>query len=189
MEADWAAELGSDLPSIDIPWEGFVDLRHAPSGIRAVEEASKHPALREALLTLNSKASPVFTSKCDVWTLASSEIDPDEFDAPAENPHDGVASYIDLLQIDPGKFASFEFHELWARGLTRHLQGLTLTNGRVEFVIRAASIDLHSGYGLTLYAAGCGADTSSAYAAWQAVLRATVIATMDSVVFPPPTGE
>ncbi len=179
MEADWAAEIGPDLPSIDIPWEGFVDLRHAPSGIRAVEEASKHPGLREALLSLNSKASPVFTSKCDVWTLDRSEIDPDEFGAVAEDAHDGVASYIDLLQIGPCQFASFEFHELWARGLTRYLQDFTLSDSRVEFVIRPASVDVSVGYGLTLYAAGCGADASSAYAAWQAVLRAAVIATMD----------
>jgi len=189
MEADWAAEIGPDLPSIDVPWEGFVDLRQASSVVQAVEEAIDHPALREALLTLNSKASPVFTAKCDVWILGSSEIDPDEFASYAENAHDGVASYTDLLQLDPGQFASFQFHERWAHDLTRYLQDLTLFNGRVEFVIRTASIDSRSGYGLTLYAAGCGADASSAYAAWQGVLRAAVIATMVAVVFLPPAGE
>ena len=189
MEADWAAEIGPDLPSIDIPWEGFVDLRHAPSAIWTVKEAINHPTLRDALLTLNSKASPVFTAKCDVWTLSRSEIDRDEFASHAENAQDGFASYIDILQLSPAKFASFELQERWAHDLARHLQSLTLFKGRVEFVIRTASIDSRSGYGLTLYAAGCGADASSAYAAWQAVLRAAVIATMVSVVFLPPTGE
>lgn len=189
MEADWAAEIGADLPSIDVPWEGFIDLRDAPSAIEAVEEAIDHPALREALVTLNTKVSPVFTSKCDVWTLDSSEIDHDEFSSLAANALEGFSSYIDILQIDPGKFASFEFHEFWVRGLTRHLQGLPLSNGRLEIVIRPANIDSHPGYGLTLYAAGCGAELSSAYAAWQAVLRAAVIATMDSVVLPPTAGE
>jgi hypothetical protein len=179
MEADWVAEIGADLPSIDVPWEGFVDLRDAPSAIEAVHEAIDHPALREALVTLNSEVSPVFTSKCDVWTLDSSTIDHDEFGSFAEDALEGFSSYIDILQIDPEKFTSFEFHEFWVRGLTRHLQGLALSNGRIEFVIRRANIDSHSGHGLTLYAAGCGADASSGYAAWRAVLRAAVIATMD----------
>lgn len=183
MEADWAAEIGADLPSIDVPWECFVDLRDAPSAAEAVEEAIDHPALREALLTLNSKASPVFTTKCDVWTLSSSEIDHDEFASHFENAQEGFASYIDILQRDPDQFASFDFHERWSRSLTHHLQDLTLSNGRAEIVIRPANVDASPGYGLTLYAAGCGADALSAYAAWQAVLRAAVIATMDLVVF------
>lgn len=189
MEADWAAEIGRDLPSIDVPWEAFVDLRDDPSGTQSLKEATDHPRLREALVTLNSKASPVFTSKCDVWPLSSSEIDHDEFGALVEDAHDGFASYIDMLQHDPGKFSSFESHELWASGLTRDLQNLSLPNGRVEFVIRPANVNSCAGYGLTLYAAGCGTDATSAYAAWQAVLRAGVIATMDSAVLPPPTGE
>jgi len=189
METDWAAEVGADLPSIDVPWEGFVDLRDTPSAMRAIEEAIDHPVLREALLTLNSTPSPVFTAKCDVWTVGSSAIDPDEFDSLAEDSHDGFASYIDVLQLDSGKFASFAFHELWVRDLTRHLQDLNLSKGRVEFVIRPSIVDARAGYGITLYAAGCGADASSAYKAWQNVLRAAVIATMDSVVLPPLAGE
>src|SRR5580658_9171216 len=153
MEADWAAEIGADLPSIDVPWECFVDLRDAPSAAAAVEEAIDHPALREALLTLNSKASPVFTTKCDVWTLSSSEIDHDEFASHFENAQEGFASYIDILQRDPDQFASFDFHERWSRSLTHHLQDLTLSNGRAEIVIRPANVDASPGYGLTLYAA------------------------------------
>jgi hypothetical protein len=133
---------------------------------------------------MNSKASPVFTAKCDAWILGNSGIDPDEFGALAANAHYGFASYIDIALRNPSVLASFEFHESWARNLTRHLQNLALSNGRVEFVIRSANVDSNSGYGLTFYAAGCGADESSAYAAWQSVLHASVTATINPVLFP-----
>src|SRR5271157_3668464 len=116
METDWAAEVGPDLPSVDVPWEGFVDLRLAPAALQAIEEATDHPALRQALIALNSKASIVFTTKCDTWSLSSSEVDHDEFGSLAEDAHYGFASYIDVLQIDRGNLASFELHERWVRG-------------------------------------------------------------------------
>ena len=185
MEADWCAEIGLDLPGIDVPWEGFIDLRKGTSAIQAISEATDHVALREALIMVNSKASPIFTARCDAWTISASEIDPDEFGSLAADAGYGFASYIDILLTDLGKLALFELHESWARHLTRHLQSLTLSNGRVEFVIRNASVDSRPGFGLTLYAAGCGADESSAYTAWQAVLHAAVTATMNPVPFPP----
>jgi hypothetical protein len=79
MEADWAAEVGPDLPSIDIPWEGFVDLREVSSLVQVVKEATDHHALGRALITMNSEASPVFSTKCDVWSFSGFEIDHDEF--------------------------------------------------------------------------------------------------------------
>jgi hypothetical protein len=186
MEADWAVEIGADLPSIDIPWEGFIDLRDEPAAVQSVKEAIDHFALREALVRLNSKESPVFTAKCDVWTVTSSEIDPHEFDALAEDAQEGFASYIDVLQFNRDKVGLFAFHEEWVRGLTAQLRPLALPNGRVEFVIRAANVDSFPGYGVTVYAAGCGADASAAYASWQAVLGAAVAATMS---LNPLTGE
>ena len=106
MEADWAAEVGPDLPSIDVPWDGFVDLRQDPSAVLVLAEAASHPALKEAVLALNTEHSPVLTAKCDVWTLAGDEIDPDEFAAQAEQTSEGFASYIDILQRDPARLAS-----------------------------------------------------------------------------------
>jgi len=188
MEADWAVEVGSDLPSIDIPWEGFVDLRRIPSALLDIEEAVNHSALRQALITLNSSASPVLTSKCDFWTLASSEIDPDEFGAQAEDALTGYASYIDMLQCDRERLSSFEFHERWVRNLTHSLRTIALSNGRIELIIRPANIDSSTGYGVTIYATGCGADTTRSYSSWEAVLRAAVTATMKLVPLIP-TGE
>ena len=179
MEADWAAEVGPDLPSIDVPWEGFVDLRQDPSAVLALAEAAAHPALRESLLALNTEHSHMFTAKCDAWTLARYDIDPDEFAAQAEQAHEGFASYIDMLHRDPTRLASFEFHERWVRGLTDRLRKISLPNGHVDLVIRPASTDSFPGYGLTLYAAGCGADAPTAYSSWEDVLRAAVTATIN----------
>jgi len=189
MEADWAVEVGPDLPSIDVPWEGFVDLRQNPSAANALAETAQHPALRDALIALNSAQSPVFTSKCDLWSLTRAEIDPDEFNSAPENAREGIASYIDLLQLDSARLASFDFHEHWARSLTGHLKAVKQTNGRVDLVLRPATVDSVSGYGITLYAAGCGAGTRAANAAWEAVLRAAVAVTMNLGLSPALTGE
>lgn len=187
MEADWAVEAGPDLPSIDVPWEGFIDLCHDRGAVDAISEGVAHPVLREALLTLNSKQSRFFTTKCDVWKLKGPEIDPDEFNANADDSSEGVACYLDILHRDPARFASFRFHEDWVRSLTGRLLSTNRPNGRVDLVIRLASIGSSIGYGITVYVAGCGADYQAAYTAWEAVLRAVVDATMNlSPVF---TGE
>jgi hypothetical protein len=189
MEADWAVEVGPDLPSIDVPWEGFVDLRHDPSAVQALAEVAMHRAMREAIIMLNTPPSPVFTAKCDAWTMARYEIDPDEFAAHAEQARGGFASYIDILRRDPARLASFEFHERWARRLTGRLRNISLPNGRVDLVIRPASANSYSGYALTLYTAGCGADAIAAYASWEAVLHAAVTATISLDSSPSLTGE
>jgi hypothetical protein len=201
MEADWAAEIGQDLPCITVPWnvsgnvlgntsgEGFIDLRQNSAAIYGIPEAAAHPALREALITLNSSASPLFTAKCDLWTLSQSEIDPDEFASSPEDAHHGTASYIDVLCRDLTAFASFEFHERCARRLTDLLRPRDLSNGRVEIVLRPSLVDEHPGFGLTLYAAGCGASSIEAHNAWQTVLSAAVAATISAVSLPPPAGE
>jgi hypothetical protein len=194
MEADWAAEIGPDLPCITVPWEGFLDLRNTdlrqnPSAIDGIEEAAAHPALREALIALNSPPSPLFTAKCDLWTLSQSEIDPDEFASSLEDTHHGTASYIDVLCRELTAFSSFEFHERWARRLTDLLRTRALSNGRVEIVLRPSLVDEHPGFGLTLYAAGCGASLIAAREAWQTVLSAAVAATISAVSLLPPAGE
>lgn len=188
MEADWCVEIGPDLPQIDATWEGFVDLQSSTSAIETVEEA-QHSALRKALLALNANNSPVFTSKCDTWTLSAEEIDPDEFGASIGNARMGFASYIDILQRDPAQFASYESHERRTRELASHLRLFAVQNGRVDMVLRAAVMNEASGYGVTLYAAGCGPDEASAYTAWQAVLAAAVAATIAAAAHPRRAGE
>jgi hypothetical protein len=180
MEADWSVEIGPELPEIHVPWEGFVDLRQTPAELQAIAEAARFPALARALMKLNSHKSSVFTAKSDVWSMTDAEIDPYEFAALPENAHCGAASYIDLLARDAASLASFEFHESRARQIAQELHGLDLSNGRVDLVIRAAVVDGREGYGITLYAAGCGTDVPGALTSWESVLTAAVLATIRS---------
>ena len=183
MEADWSVEIGPELPEIHVPWEGFVDLRQTdlrqtPTELQAIAEAARFPALARALTTLNGPGCWVFTAKSDVWSMTDSEIDPYEFAALPENALCGAASYIDLLAHDETNFARFDFHECRARQIVQELRALDLSNGRVDLVIRAAVLDGLEGYGITLYAAGCGTDAAGARTSWESVLTATVLATI-----------
>ena len=178
MEADWAVEVGSDLPRIDSEWSGWVNLRERPEAVSSIPEASQHPALHDALVLLNSSGSSVFTSKCDVWPLALEEIDPLEFDAAAKENLYGIACYIDVVQRLPERFSSFALHETWVQKAAARLRETPVRNGRADLVIRGATRQESDGFGLTLYAAGCGGDTPTAETAWGAILAATATVTM-----------
>jgi hypothetical protein len=190
MEADWDVEIGPDLPSITVPWDGFIDLTNrAGTAAKEISEAVSHPALFDALITLNSRESSVFTSKCDIWEIKQEEIDIYEFAARPESAHCGFASYLDALLLDTERFRSFEFHKLWVGRITQDLRAHVLANCRADLVVRPANVHSLSGFGLTIYVAGCGGTASAAFAAWETVLQATVDATMKVVRFPLCAGE
>ena len=180
MEADWGVEIGPELPEIHVPWEGFVDLRQTPAELQAIPEAARFPALARALAALNGPGSWLFTAKSDVWSMTEAEIDPYEFAASPGNALCGAASYIDLLARDETNFTRFDFHEDRARRIVQELRGLEIANGRVDLVIRGAMADGLEGYGITLYAAGCGSDTPKTLTNWESVLAAAVLATIRS---------
>lgn len=183
MEADWSVEIGPGLPWIDAAWPGFVDLRAAPHAIDTLPEPARHAALRSALLGLNAPASPFFTSKCDAWPLSGDEIDPYEFNAAPQTALAGFTSYIDILNCDPVRFQSFALTEQHARNLTAHLRQLDMPYTRIDIVLRRAAATTSDsaatdGYGISLYAAACGASHATAYMAWQTALAAAVAATI-----------
>lgn len=184
MEADWAAEIGPRLHHIDASWAGFIDLRNRPDALSAIPETAAAPGLREALTRLNEPHSPVFTCKCDFWPLDTDELDPWEYDYPPWEQRIGVASYIDLVVRDTAVFASFDRHESWVRASALRLRDLPAAGGRADLVIRAALDGDRSGFGVTLYAAGCGPDAPAAHTAWEAILRAAVTATMNQAAAP-----
>jgi hypothetical protein len=184
VEADWAVEIGSSLDRIEADWAGWVDLPERPDMVTDISEAVDHAALRGALLALNSTASPVFTSKSDVWLLAPEEIDPLEFEAAAETSVIGIASYVDVIARRAERFTSFERHVVWVREAALQLRAMPIGNGRVDIVVRAATWQGREGFGLTAYAAGCGADTQDAEKAWGVVLLAAVAVTMRLAIGP-----
>lgn len=178
MEADWAAEIGPRLDRIDSGWQGFIDLRADPEAIRGISEAAPGSALEVALATLNAPASAVFTCKCDRWPVPPEDMDPFEMESSREHARVGVASWIDIVARDASLFGSFAGHEAWARQTVQRLRGMPLPHGRVDLVIRAAMSRDDSGFGMTLYATGCGQDVVTAEAAWEAILRVAVAVTM-----------
>jgi hypothetical protein len=179
MEADWSMEVGPQLDLIDADWMGLVDLRATPEGIDQIPEAVRYRPLADALVVLNAVDSPLFTAKCDVWGLAEDEIDADEFDAAAASSQAGIACYIDVLAREPGLYASFARHEAWAQAVVERLRETPICCGRVDLVVRGALAGGVEGFGITLYAAGCGRDSAAALEAWEAVLRAAVTATIN----------
>ena len=183
MEADWAVEIGAGAPWIDADWSGFVDLRAHPEAVTSIAEAPRGSALREMLLRLNAPRSHVFTSKCDLWTLASDDLDPIEYNSSLDEALHGVASWIDILPRDAPLFGSFQQQESWVRRIVSQLHTEPLANGRVDLVIRAAHAARQDGFALTLYAVGCGADSSSARSSWQRILRTAVNVTMDQTLW------
>lgn len=177
MEGDWAVEIGPGLPRIEADWEGFVDLRDLQR-IDEISEAVVRAELREVLQLLNGPESPVFTSKCDIWELAAEEIDPFELDASPKTSHAGLACYIDVLARNPAVFGSLERHEGWVRNAALALRSAPGGNGRADWVVRTAVAGGREGFGTTLYAVGCGADTPAAETAWVILLREAVTVTM-----------
>jgi hypothetical protein len=181
MEADWEAEVGPGLDWIDADWAGFVDLRSRPAAIVEIAETCESPVLRDVLVAVNRASSPVFSVKCDVWALGREEIDPFEFDCGPGQADHGIAAWIDLIALDAGLFGSFQRHEAWVRRAVHRLRSEAIGSGRVDLVIRAAVVGGRDGFGITLYAAGCGADTFAAHAAWEAILRVAAPITMTEV--------
>lgn len=184
MEADWSVEVGSDLPVIVVPWDGFVDLRLHLDAVDKIAEVANNRALAEALIKLNATDSPVFTSKCDLWSLAEDEIDVFEFDASREEAQQGIACYIDIIAHSPALFASFAMHETWVRHATFALRAHLQPQARAEFVIRPAlyirdeKANAQDGFAITLYVSACAATEIAAKSIFQAALQTTTAFTI-----------
>ena len=187
MLADWSAECSADDPVLVVPWSDpdvphrrFVDLREDPYELESLPEAERFPSLRNALRSLNSSRSPVFTAKCDAWPVTDpddlarlhaelgvgAELDPDL----ARSAH---SCYIDLLWRDRSLFASRHQHEHLADRLTRRAQPLELPFALLECVIRPALLDLttpQEGFALTLYVHALGTDPEHAEGNWSRAL-------------------
>jgi hypothetical protein len=195
MEADWAVELAAGDPVIVVPWKGsiliedpfsegraparrisrFVDLRTSPSSIEEIEEVQRRPALKSALMALNSNPSPLWTAKCDTWEHAAErEIDPLEMDATIEDVRFTAGSYIDLLPIDPTAGTSFDIQEEWVQRLAKSIRSMEMRCARADFILRAAEVRGRFGFGVTWFLEACGSTAESAACTWARALELTL---------------
>jgi hypothetical protein len=174
MEADWEFEVGGDAPVIEARWPGLIDLQRTPERAWDLPEAAQLPALAEALVTLNSAPSSVWTSKCDFWEhLEPDAFDPGELDAPSGCFAHAMGCYIDLL---PKRDQAWPLPGMAAdrcRKVCSLLHEIPLRCCRVDLVIRRAYItaDL-TDLGITAYLTSCGASPAEAVRTLQAVLAA-----------------
>jgi hypothetical protein len=174
MEADWEFEIGGDAPVIEACWPGFVDLRRTPEQGRHLPEVAQLPALSDALVKLNTVASPVWTSKCDVWPVVdSADFDPDELDAPPESSACAAGCYIDLLPRSDQQWPTPDAAAAACKRICGLLHAVHRRCCRVDLIIRRAFMtpDVKD-LGITAYMTACGASRADAARALQDTLGA-----------------
>ena len=165
MECEFSVELGSDDPTLAVPWRSpdgsiaYVDLRAYPDAICDLPEVHSFPELREILLALNTGESA--TAKCDVWFDTLMDVDDEPYQAKMK-----CASYVDVFFVaSPLRFGGFEVHEPVARQFVQRVRKADDLQARAELVVRRVYYGedtQHAGLYWTLYATGYGADTASA---------------------------
>ncbi|HEY0758987.1 MAG TPA: hypothetical protein VGD59_07015 [Acidisarcina sp.] len=166
-----ASDTLATLHFVDLAETGSNPLASSSARVEQIAEARDHPVLASALTRLNAAGSRVFTSKCDVWELASEEIDPSEFDAAGVSDF-GMACYVDVVFRDAVEVASFAWQEGWMRRTVERLRAIRLRCAAVELVLRGAEIHGCAGFAVSVYVSGCGASRAGSQAAWAAALEA-----------------
>lgn len=164
MEADWEFEIGGEAEVIDAAWAGFVDLRRAPERAGELEEVVAFPPLGQALVRLNSPASPVWTAKCDFWPeLEAGAWDADEMDADPLQAAHGAGCYIDLLPRSHSQWSAPILAERACRALCQQLNAAPLPGCRVDLIVRRAWITPEQqATGVTAYLTACAGTKAAA---------------------------
>lgn len=177
MFAEWSAECAPEDPVLVVPWKDpagtaqFVDLRSDPYELYAIPEAENHPPLMQALRALNASRSPVFSAKCDAWSLSPDELTALKFnlDLTDELAPVGFASYIDVLWRDRAIFASPHRVQQMLDRLVRLAASVESTFAALDLVMRPALIDFgepQEGYAVSLYIKAAGSDAAHANEEW-----------------------
>lgn len=170
MEADWEVEIGGDAPVIEGCWEGLKDLHCNPERAMTLPESRDLAGLAQALIQLNSAASPVWTSKCDVWRPEA--FAPDEMEASAEEGKCAIACYVDLLPRTNQQWPCPEEAVAACRSLCARLREIPLGCCRADLVVRAAWIAPdRKTTGITAYLTACGVTLEGATGVLASALR------------------
>jgi hypothetical protein len=182
MQADYSVELGREDPALELPWQAqdgssrFYDLKRHPEALANIPEASSYPELKAFLARINAAGFPLQTAKCDAW--ASREISPEE-----EIFGDGVkfVSYVDLvfvpILVEAEPRLAFERHEALAKSWCALLKRAPEMSAAVELVIRRCyyrrdetPAESDTGFCITAYVSGYGADEAEARRRWSLAL-------------------
>jgi hypothetical protein len=177
MHADFSVELGAEDDCLELPWasaEGdlrYYDLRRQPELLLNVQEAFENQELGHFLASINSQASILESSKCDVWTTR--ELNEEELIFGMECK---CASYVDLVFTQNEPRYSFEQHEELARNVCNLLKRVPEISSAVELMIRRCYFGsepekTQAGFGITFYLSGYGEDEDSARSHWNIGLR------------------
>ena len=184
MVSEWSAECGAEDPVLVVPWSSqdgtlqWVDLRDNPDALDAIPEADEHPALLASLRAMNGMRSPVFTAKCDVWSMDEQELDAvrQELLLEDEVATAGLISYIDVLWRDRAVFTSRHRVEGMLYRLERLAGELPFSLSKLECVLRPAVVELDGsvaeGFAVTVYVKAMGVDADEATERWDETLRA-----------------
>ncbi len=177
MEADWEIEVGGESPVIEAQGPGFVDLRLHPERASQLPEAAGLPALADALEVLNAATSPIWTSKCDVWSILDpAGFEPDELDAPPGFAAHAIAAYLDVLPRNQSKWDLPATAVADCKHLCSLLRAVPLCCCRVDLVVRQAALDpapadaASLSFGITAYFTACGPSCAEATRTLQAAL-------------------
>jgi hypothetical protein len=178
MQADFSVELGSEDPTLAVPWSDpedrfrFVNLRDHPERLSEIEEAKTFPALGEFLLTVNSAVSKFQTAKCDAWFSEDLSEEEEIFGAKCK-----FVSYVDAFFVSETSRGAFTESEDLARRLLGLLKRAPEMPAAVEAIIRRGHFEdevgdaVQEGYYFTLYVSGYGDDEQQAQQSWEIGLR------------------
>jgi hypothetical protein len=182
LEADWAVEIGADLPVIVALWADFVDLAAAPDRAFELQETKQFSALADALLQINCSGGSdtsvnqlgFWTAKCDLWE--PEEWDAFEMNANADQANAAIACYIDILPRGPAGaphalFRKWQQAEQCAHRLVMKMRRRELACSRIDCVVRSAQAAEAEGFGITTYLTACGRDKTAAASALASALQ------------------
>lgn len=170
MLAEFTVEMGGEAPALELPWVSadgtrqFIDLRAEPQRLPEIEEVRAYPPLREFLLALNARSSPLGSVKCDAWSTSELAEEDQIFGAPLK-----FVAYVDVVFQEPALQTSQARHEQFGQALCELLARAPELPCAAELVLRrcyfhdpVAPGASRDGYCLTLYVTGYGEEEEQA---------------------------
>ena len=176
MQVDWSVELGSDDPTLAIPWNApdgearFHDLKAHPDLLLYVTEAQRNEELGQFLAAVNGPRSRFQTAKCDYWITTQRDARDEEFEGEWK-----FQSYVDVLYDSAGPRSGFEAHEALLKRLCELLKRAPELPSQAEFIVRrcffARDDEWDEGFYFTFYLTGYGEDEEEARKHWGIALK------------------